>query len=287
MSKKSKIIILIIAIVIIVGVSIGLGVYSNQCSQKNQQVNAIATECENEINAVALGTLAQPIDKNKAYANVVELSIVMNTKVNENALTYADGSKNKYNEVVDTGVNALEEYKNFFNGQNEKIFNESNIDVNAATKEELTAAYNTLTGLSQELEKTLNSTIWSENKEWSMLWGDNEDEAKTNYSDFKKKVDDKAVEIKNRLDAINAQEAQAAQQQAQSNATASGSAGTSGNGYSGGGSSSGGGGGYTPHGPTMAEAEAAYQQYVAYWRSRGQEPTMSHDEFIRRYMYGG
>ena len=118
-----------------------------------------------------------------------------------------------------------------------------------------------------------------------MLWGNNPDEAKANYNDFKTKVDNKAAEVKTRLDAIAAEEANAAAQ-AQSSAQNSSGNGSSGS-YSGGGSGS-----YTPggggqSGPTLEQAEAAWQAYVQNCHAHGMEPILSHDEFIRKYMYGG
>lgn len=278
--KKVAIVLAVIAAIAAVGILIGVTV---QAGAKNKQVDATAAECNEVLDKVTMD-LTGTVDKNQAYTNVVELSVLCDAKVNEDSLVYFDGSKAKYNEVKDRTDNTLVEYKNYFNGQNEVIFKGADIDVNAASKDELNAAYTALTNLSKDIENTLNSTIWDTDKAWSMLWGSNEEEAKANYNDFKTKVDNKAAEIKTRLDAIAAEEANAAAAQEQQNAQSSSSNGSSssysgGSGYSGGGSGGGqGGGGVRPWDPRSLYE--TYLNYVETCKQHGWTP-MSWEEFQR------
>lgn len=230
--KKKIIIFLTITALIICGIIVTFTIIAGN---KNKQVDASAAECMEVISSVEMD-LSNPavVDKNQAFANFVELSTFANSeKINEDSLTYFDGSKNKYNEVNEKYTNIFNSYKNYFVGQNENIFNGADVDVNNASKEELNSAYNQLTALSADMELTINSTIWNQDTAWSMLWGNSADESKANYSEFKTKVDNKIAEIKSRLDAIAQEEASAAASATQSQKQSSSAKSSGGQSYSG------------------------------------------------------
>lgn len=203
------------------------------------------------------------MDKNKAFANVVELTTFREANIDENSLTYFDGSKNKYNEVYGIINGEIQEYVDYFTARNETIFNAGNIDVNAASKDELNAALTQLTQLSADMTEELNNTCWDKNDPWSVIWGDNPETAKNNYTEYQNKVNNKINEINAKLAEIG--EAEAAQAAASAQATTnSGStrnnSGSGGNSNSGSYSNNGSSGNGTSIDPGVAEARRHFQE---------------------------
>lgn len=294
---KITIAVIIIALALIAG---GLIAWTVTSSEHNKKVEAVAEEYNEALDTVTLD-FTQPVDKNKAFSNITELSIMKNERqINKEALTYADGSECKYNEIQDKLNNLITQYQDYFTNNHENVYNGNDIDINAATKDELNTALTQLTQLKTEVEETLNSTIWDEDPSWSIIWGNDKEEAKDNYYNFKSKIENKINEIKTRLDQINAEEAQAAAA-AHAAATTSGNNNSSGNssegsgynnrGNTGGGGSynpgTGGGGGDTPGGGGVSwwQASLEYGQYVQDCISKGMTSWLSFEEWCHEKGY--
>lgn len=277
MNKKKITIIAVVVLAVIVAV---LGVSLLLINNHNKQVEKYAQECGDKLCDVSIDFADTTIDENIVNEKFVELSnMIQNNEFVESKLTYFDGSKEAYNAVKEKSDYLLLQYQVYIQKRFSDKFQPLDIDVNNASLDQLNSTLEQLNLLLTDLDKSWNNTSFDNqnSNKWSMAWGDTEESANNAFNDFKNKVVNKANEVKSTIDK---------KQQTSNNVNTSSSQNGSNNGsYSGG--SSGGSGGGGQSGPTIEQAEAAWQAYVQNCHAHGMEPILSHDEFIRKYMYGG